>query len=122
MPDHLAEMALFAVNTGLRESEVCALEWSWEQKIPELHTSVFVIPGSVRKNGQDHVVVLNRTARNVIESKRGIHDQYVFTYRDDRMTEIGNTAWKRAWRRAALSHSVWSKCCAETFRYVPSDC
>lgn len=102
LPDHLAEMALFAVNTGLRESEVCALEWAWEQKIPELNTSVFVIPGAVRKNGQDHVVVLNRTARNVIEAKRGVHDKYVFTYRGERMDRIGNTAWKRAWRKAAL--------------------
>jgi integrase len=48
------------------------------------------------------VVVLNRTARNVIEAKRGVHDKYVFTYRGERMDRIGNTAWKRAWRKAAL--------------------
>jgi integrase len=26
----LGRMALFAVNTGLRESNVCGLEWAWE--------------------------------------------------------------------------------------------
>ena len=44
LPKHLAEMALFKVNTGTRESEVCGLQWVWEQKLPELSTSVFVIP------------------------------------------------------------------------------
>ena len=28
-----------------REDEVCSLKWEWEQKVPELGTSVFVIPG-----------------------------------------------------------------------------
>lgn len=102
LPDHLAEMALFDVNTGLREDELCSLPWAWEQQIPELHTSVFVIPGSVRKNGQDLVVVLNRTARSIIDAKRGLHEKYVFTYRGERIDRMNNTAWRFAWRRAGL--------------------
>lgn len=108
LPPHLAEMALFDVNTGAREEEVCALEWAWEQPIPELKTSVFVIPGNVlpTKNGLDHVLVLNRTARSVIEARRGIHDKYVFTYRGDRLAEgMHNTAWINAWRAAKLPTS-----------------
>jgi integrase len=34
LPDHLARMALFKVNTGLREQEVCRLRWDWEVKVP----------------------------------------------------------------------------------------
>jgi integrase len=30
LPDHLAEMALFAVNTGCRDGEICNLLWDWE--------------------------------------------------------------------------------------------
>lgn len=37
-------MALFKVNTGLREQEVVNLRWSWEVPVPELDTSVFVVP------------------------------------------------------------------------------
>jgi hypothetical protein len=37
-------MVLFAVNTGLRESNVCGLRWSWEVFISEVGRSVFVIP------------------------------------------------------------------------------
>ena len=36
LPPHLAAMALFAVNTGCRDGEVCALRWEWEVKVPEL--------------------------------------------------------------------------------------
>jgi hypothetical protein len=37
-------MALLGVNTGLRDSNVCGLEWQWEVRVPEVGRSVFVIP------------------------------------------------------------------------------
>ena len=66
----VTQMALFAVNTGCREQEVCQLRWEWEVPVPELQTSVFVIPAdfggrskrSGVKNGEDRVVVLNDVA------------------------------------------------------------
>jgi integrase len=39
LPDHLARMALFKVNTGCREQEVCRLKWGFEVQVPELGTS-----------------------------------------------------------------------------------
>ena len=36
LPDHLARMALFKVNTDCREHEVCSLRWDYEVKVPEL--------------------------------------------------------------------------------------
>jgi integrase len=38
LPAHLARMALFAVNTGLRDSNVCGLQWQWEVAVPEGET------------------------------------------------------------------------------------
>jgi integrase len=43
LPARLARMVLFAVNTGLRESNVCGLEWAWGVAVPEVGRSVFVI-------------------------------------------------------------------------------
>jgi hypothetical protein len=43
-------MALFKVNTGTREREVVSLRWQWEVTIPELGTSIFVIPHDYVKN------------------------------------------------------------------------
>jgi integrase len=107
LPDHLARMALFKVNTGLREQEVCRLRWDWEVKVPELETSVFVIPGERVKNGEERLVVLNRVAKSVIERMRGLHAVHVFVHArtkdgDPRpVTKINNTAWKAARERAA---------------------
>ena len=96
LPRHLASMALFAVNTGCRDQEVCSVRWEWEVKVPELGTSVFIIPGRYVKNGDDRLVVLNRIAKSVIESIRGEDDQRVFTFRGRPVTRMMNTAWLRA--------------------------
>ena len=82
MPAHLERMALFKVNTGCREQEVCKLRWEWEVSVPELGTSVFIIPpnfggrtaASGVKNGEERVVVLNDVARSVIDGQRRLHE------------------------------------------------
>ncbi len=33
LPDHLKRMALFAVNTGCRDAEICGLRWEWEVQV-----------------------------------------------------------------------------------------
>ncbi len=102
LPDYLAQMALYSVNTGCRDQEICKLRWEWEVEVPELETSVFIIPGSRVKNGDERLVVLNRVARSVVESRRGIHPTYVFTYEGKPITRMITSGWKRARARAGL--------------------
>ena len=102
LPVHLARMMLFKVNTGCRDQEVCGLRWEWEVAVPELDTSVFLIPGDRVKNGDERLVVLNRVARSVVESVRGQHPEFVFAYRGRRIETMHNTAWQSARRRAGL--------------------
>jgi integrase len=116
---HLTAMALFKVNTGLREQEVVNLRWSWEVPVPELDTSVFVIPRSYVKNGLDRYVVLNRIAKSVISERRGEHSEFVFTCGGQPMTKIYNSGWKAARRRAAVRYSSeLGSACPEGFRSV----
>jgi integrase len=103
LPSHLARMALFKVNTGTREQEVCRLRWDWEVPVPAFDTSVFIIPGERVKNGEDRLVVLNRVAKSVIDEVRGEHPEFVFTYRGHPVTSINNTAWKNARKRTGLT-------------------
>jgi integrase len=103
LPEHLAKMALFKVNTGCREQEVCSLRWQWEEFIPELKTSVFVIPAHIVKNRMVRVVVLNSAARAVIDQLRGQHPEYVFTYKGNRVQTMNNTAWQKARKRVGLT-------------------
>lgn len=110
LPSHLAKMALFKVNTGTREQEVCQLKWEWEVEVPELGTKVFLIPANFGgrtknsgvKNGEDRLVVLNDVANSVVESCRGIHPVYVFTYKGKPIERINNSAWEYARIRTAL--------------------
>lgn len=102
LPHHLAKMTLFAINTGCRDREICGLRWEWELKLPELNTSVFIIPGIKVKNREDRLVVLNSVARSVIEEVRGEHPVYVFTFRGNHIDRMLNSAWKKARIRAGL--------------------
>lgn len=117
LPEHLQQMALFKVNTGTREKEVCRLRWEWEVPVPEVHGSVFIVPGELVKNGEDRLIVLNKVAQKVIEARRGIHPERVFTWKrprpkhegpDDRAGEpvmsMNNTAWQEARAAAAAKY------------------
>jgi integrase len=102
LPRHLADAALFAVNTGCREQEICRLRWDWEVKVADLDTSVFVLPESVTKTSTERALVLNAVARRVVESRRGMHKVFVFTYRGRPVNRLHNSAWKRAWKAVGL--------------------
>jgi integrase len=109
LPGHLQTMALFKVNTGCREQEVCKLRWDWEILVPELGTSVFLIPAdfggrharSGVKNGDERLVVLNSVAKSIIEKQRGISREWVFSYSGSAMHRMNDSAWKKARVRAA---------------------
>lgn len=102
LPSYLAEMALFAVNTGCRDQEVCNLQWDWEVEVPELGTCVFLIPGTKVKNGEERLVVLNSVATSVVTARRGQHPTHVFAYRGHPVTRMMTSAWKRARVRVGL--------------------
>ena len=88
LPVHLQRMALFAVNTGLRDSNVCGLEWMWEVHLPELGRSVFVVPAESFKSNRDHVVILNDAAWSIVQAQRGLHPIWVFPFRGHRMDSM----------------------------------
>ncbi|MFZ2307565.1 MAG: tyrosine-type recombinase/integrase [Rhodoferax sp.] len=117
LPDHLARMSLFTLNTGVRDDVVCSLRWEWEIKIPELGISVFEVPRRhVKGRKRSRVLVCNSVAQSVIEAVRGQHPEFVFVYRRERVKNkhlaptmpyrrigtMNNTAWQRARAAAGL--------------------
>lgn len=88
-------IVLFKVNTGYREAAVCGLRWEWEVSVPELGTSVFIVPAEHVKNRQERLIVLNRAALSVINEVRGEHPTFVFTHRGEPLAKMNNSAWKR---------------------------
>lgn len=120
LPDHLAEMALFDLNTGARDEVVCNLQWAWEVPIKQLGVSVFVVPKEHVKGEEsrkaDRVLVCNTVAQSIIERQRGKHETHVFVYRRERVKNkhlapkmaykpievMNNTAWQNGRKKAGL--------------------
>lgn len=103
LPDHLAKMVLFDLNTGARDEVVCSLKWEWEIPIPELGVSVFDIPReNVKGRKRGRVLVCNTVAQSIIESQRGKDDVFVFPYQGHRIETMNNNAWQRARRQAGI--------------------
>jgi integrase len=117
LPQHLARMSLFTLNTGVRDDVVCSLRWAWEIKVPDLGISVFEVPREhVKGRRRNRVVVCNSVAQSVIDSVRGQHEDFVFVYRRERVTNtdtppamayhavgtMNNTAWQRARKQAGV--------------------
>ena len=105
LPAHLARLALFDLNTGLRDEPLCNLRWDWEVPLPDLGFSVFVVPKRyVKGRKQDRVVVCNSVAQSIIESVRGMDAEFVFVYSQAvekpcyrPIETMNNTAWQK-WR------------------------
>jgi integrase len=103
LPDHLAKMVLFDLNTGVRDEVVCSLRWEWEIPIPELGISVFDIPReSVKGRKRNRVLVCNTVAQSIIEAQRGKHPAFVFPYNGHRVETMNNTAWQRVRKKAGI--------------------
>lgn len=117
LPDHLARMSLFILNTGVRDDVACNLKWEWEIPVPELGISVFDVPREhVKGRRRTRLIVCNSVAQDVIESVRGHHSEYVFVYRRERVSRhhqepsmryhpigtMNNTGWQTARRAARL--------------------
>lgn len=84
------------------------MRWDWEIYVPELETSVFLMPASFGgrnassgvKNGEDRLVVLNSVAKSVIDKQRGQSKEWVFPYDGTAMHRMNDSAWKKARGRA----------------------
>ena len=101
LPTHLQSMALFALNTGLREGELCGLRWEWEADVRGLDSvTVFILPPEAHKaghkSGMERLVVLNRVAQSVVEAQRGKHETHVFAFRGKPIQRLVNSGWDKA--------------------------
>jgi integrase len=116
LPAHLGKMALFVLNTGVRDDVACNVRWSQEVQIDGIG-SVFVVPREhVKGRRAWRCVVCNSVAQRVVDSCRGMHSEFVFVWRRERVknTDIeptmaysavdrmNNTAWRTARKKAAL--------------------
>lgn len=103
LPPHLADMAVFAVATGLRQANVKGLKWVYVS-MDRQHAW---IPGDKHKNGKPHSVPLNEMAMVVLRKQLGKHATSVFTFRGEPIGQVNIKAWKAALERAGIENFRW---------------
>lgn len=84
LPAHMQPMAMFAVTTGLRQSNVLGLTWSRV----DLERKVVWIEAEDTKADKALSIPLSKEALHVLAAQEGQHDEFVFTYRGKPIKEI----------------------------------
>ena len=103
LPGHQADMAQFALATGLRQANVKELEWG--QVDMQRHVA-WVHPDQA-KAGKGICVPLNKVACQVVQRQLGKHPRFVFTYKGKPVKAVNTKAWKKALRAAGIEDFRW---------------
>lgn len=103
LPEHQRELVLFALCTGLRQSNVLTLEWSQvdlERGVAWIH------PDQAKARKAIHVP-LNSLALDVLKRQVGRHLTRVFTFRGKPIAWANTKAWREALKRAGIDNFRW---------------
>lgn len=103
LPEHMRELVLFSLATGLRQSNVLKLEW------PQVNLELrhAWIQGTQSKNRRPISVPLNEVALEVLKRQVGKHPQRVFTFRGRPINSANTKAWQAARKRAGIEDFRW---------------
>lgn len=103
LPDYIAAMVVFSLNTGLRKSNVFDLKW---QQI-DLKRKVAWFHHDETKSGRALGVALNDAAVAVLLKQRGKHPEYVFTNNRCKPVKDVKKPWKKALQDAGIENFRW---------------
>jgi integrase len=107
--EHLIDMIEFTLATGLREANVTGLRWDWL----DLERRLAFVPSEKSKSGRLIRIPLNSLALEVLERRRGLHDEWVFTYRGRRIMKANRDGF-----RAAVEAMGWGDVSWHTLRHT----
>jgi len=100
---HQRELTLFALATGLRQSNIHKL--TWDQI--DLARRTACIPGDKAKNGEDIHVSLSEFAAGILQRQLGKHDELVFTRAGQPISQVNTKSWRDAVVRAGIHNFRW---------------
>src|ERR1700687_238599 len=100
LPTHQRDVVVFALATGLRQSNVLGLEWSRV----DLVAGHAWVGADQSKNRKPIAVPLNATAMEVLRRQLGKHPQRVFTYAGNPLASANTLVWRKALKRAGIDN------------------
>ncbi|MBZ0125149.1 MAG: site-specific integrase [Rhodocyclaceae bacterium] len=103
LPTHQRAMVVFALSTGLRQSNVVKLEWS---QVDLTRRVAWIHPDQAKARRAIHVP-LNSIAMDVLMRQVGKHPERVFTYRGKPIAWANTKQWREALKRAGIADFRW---------------
>lgn len=103
LPPHLAALAEFSIETGLRMSNATCLTWSQV----DLRRRMLIVPAARAKAGESIAVPLSVTAAAILRRQRGKHAERVFVFRKRPLHDCNGAYFKKAAARAGVPWLRW---------------
>lgn len=103
LPVHQRDVVLFALATGLRQSNVAKLRWDQV----DLERRTAWIPGDKAKGKEDIHVSLSQLSVDLLQRQLGKHPEVVFTYAGRPLGQVNTRGWRSALQRAGIENFRW---------------
>ena len=98
LPEHLKDMATFALATGLRAANITGLTW---EQVDLPRKQAWVHPDQAKAR-RAIPVPFNEAALEVVTRQQGKHPVRVFTYDGNPVKQVSTRAWYKALKRARI--------------------
>lgn len=102
-PEHWASLIRFSLATGLRQSNVVGMRWSWV----DMGSRTLTVPGSYFKNGNEFCIPLSEEAMLVLREQLNKHPEFVFTCQGFPIPSLQHVEWKAILDKAGISNFRW---------------
>ncbi len=103
LPAHLAAMARFSLETGLRQANVSGLQWS---QVDLARRCAWIHPDQAKAR-KAIAVPLTAAAVVVVRQQIGKHETRVFSYRGRPIRQVNTKAWRGALKRVGIEDFRW---------------
>lgn len=106
LPPHLADMALFTLESGLRKGSLTAMRWDWIDWTPG--RECVRVPAPAMKQRRPLIVPLSTMALAILRRRKmnRVID-HVWTFKGRRVVEPHTRAWRLALVRAGIADFTW---------------
>lgn len=103
LPEHLADMARFSLETGLRQANVIDLQWS---QVDLTRRCAWIHPDQAKAR-RAIAVPLSPAAVEIIRAQIGKSQTHVFSYKGKPVTVVNTKAWRAALKRSGIEDFRW---------------
>lgn len=103
LPSHQVAPVSFALETGLRKTNVAQLRWDQI----DMDRAMFWVYADQAKGRRPIGVPLSPSALNILRGQHGQHARYVFTYLGKPIKNLNTKAYRNALRSAGIENFRW---------------